>query len=96
MSPESWLIFELLGLDGSQDWLLTPSNLWYLFKDFRDLEEFASNLKVCNDVAERGIHLMTDFIGQCENEDQRQALFQCVEFHREMVPKCTKEYLSLT
>ena len=96
VSHESWLIFQLLGLDGPQDWLLTPANLWPLFKAFRDLEEFSANLKVCNDVAERGIHLMSEFIDHCEDEEQRQALFQCVEFHRQLVPKSTKEYLSLT
>ena len=86
VTPDSWLVFQLLGLEGSQDWLQTPASLWKLFAEYRKLEEFSSNLPVCNDIAERGIHLMTDFIKHCESEDQRQALFQCVEFHRELVP----------
>ena len=95
VTPDSWLVFQLLGLEGSQDWLQTPASLWKLFAEYRKLEEFSSNLPVCNDIAERGIHLMTDFIKHCESEDQRQALFQCVEFHRELVPDCTKQSLLL-
>ena len=95
ISSKSWLVFQLLGLDGSQDWLQTPASMWKLFAEFRELEKFANNVSVVNDIAERGIHLMSDFIKHCESEDQRQALFQCVEYHRELVPDCTKKSLKL-
>ena len=81
VTSDSWLVFQLLGLEGTQDWLQTPASMWKLFSQFKKLQEFAFNLSVCNDIAERGIHLMTDFIKHCDSEDQRQALFQCVEFH---------------
>ena len=93
VTSESWLVFHLLGLEGPNDWLQTPASLWHLFKEYRIFQEFAWNISVCNDIAERGIHLMSDFIGHCESEDQRQALFQCVEYHRQLVPNVTKESL---
>ena len=95
VSSDSWLVFQLLGLQGPHDWLQTPPSLWKLFGEFQKLQEFASYLSVCNDIAERGIHLMTDFIKRCESEDQRQAVFQCVEYHRELVPNCNKKNLQL-
>ena len=78
VSEDSWLVFNLLGLEGDHDWLQAPASLWPRFEEYRTLHEFASNISVCNDIAERGIHLMTDFIGHFESEEQRQALFQGV------------------
>ena len=95
MNEDSWLVFNLHVLEGDHDWLQTHASLWPLFEEYRTLHEFASNISVCNDIAERGIHLMTDFIGHCESEEQRQALFQCVEYHRELVPDTTKKNLKL-
>ena len=95
VTSESWLIFQLLGLHGTQEWLQTPAPLWKFFEDFKVLKKFATNVSVCNDIAERGIHLMSDFISRCESEEQRQALFQCVEFHRSLVTDCTKKSLKL-
>ena len=95
ISSDSWLIFQLLDLQGPQDWLQMPANLWNLFENFQVLQKFATNISVCNDIAERGIHLMSSFISHCNSEDQRQALFQCVEFHRNLVSDCTKKSLKL-
>jgi len=47
---------------------------------------YSSNVRVINDIAERGIKLITDFIGHCHDESQRQALLQVVESHREQFP----------
>ena len=91
VTADSWLIFQLLGLEVPQ----TPASMWHLFEEFKTLQKFATNISVCNDIAERGIHLMSDFISRCETEDQRQALFQCVEFHRNLVKDCTKKNLKL-
>ena len=93
VTSDSWLVFLLLGFDGPQDWLQAPASFWHLFEEFRKLEEFANNISVVNDIAERGIHLMSDYISHCESEEQRQALFQCVEYHRALVPDTTKKSL---
>ena len=42
ITSDSWLVFKLLGLDGSQDWLQTPVSLWPLFEDFKKLEQCVS------------------------------------------------------
>ena len=94
VTPKSWLIFQLLKLQGSQDWLSTPCSMWHLFADYRKLEECATYLPVTNDLAERGCQLITKFVDQVHDEEQRQALLQVVEYHRSLVPDCTKASLA--
>ena len=95
VGPESWLIFDLLHLKGSQDWLLNPTSYWHLSPEFNMLLEFANNLVVVNDLAERGVHLATDFIKRVESEEQRDALFQVVEEFRDRVKDVTKSSLKM-
>ena len=37
----------------SQEWLLVSCSAWHLIPDYQRLEEFARNLPVTNDLAER-------------------------------------------
>ena len=94
-TASAWLIFYFLGLEGSQDWLLIPSMLWDRFAEFRKLQEFVKNIAVCNDVAERGVALMIQYINTAQSEDQRQALLQVVEFHRSLIKDTNKSSLKL-
>ena len=93
VTHESWLLFNMLCLSGNQDWLTIPAKLWPNFVEFRKFKEFAENLSVCNDVAERGIALITKFVDQTQSEEQRQALLQVVEFHRNLVTSTKKSSL---
>ena len=95
VSSDSWLVFDLLDLTGSQDWLTIPPSLWSNFQEFRKLKEFSENISVCNDIAERGVSLITSFINKTESEEQRQALLQVVEHHRAMVTDTKKSTLKL-
>ena len=87
------MIFTQLGIETSTDWLQTPCSMWPLFADYRKLEDFAKNISVTNDIAERGIRIITDFIDKSENEDQRRALLQVVENYRDQVPDLKKNSL---
>ena len=51
------------------------------------------NVSVCNDLAERGVALITRYINMAESEEQRQALLQVVELHRALVTNCNKDSL---
>ena len=95
IGPESWLIFNLLDISGSQDWLMNPASTWPLSKEFQKLKDFACHLVVINDLAERGIHLATEFINAVDKEDQRAALFQVVENFRSRVKDVNKSSLKL-
>ena len=61
ITPDSWLVFDLLGLTGSQDWMTIPVSFWDHFEDFRKFREFVENISVCNDIAERGVALITAY-----------------------------------
>ena len=95
VGPESWLVLDLLELRGDQDWMLASASTWPLSKDYTKLQEFTRNLTVVNDLAERGIHLATDFIRRVESEEQRHALFQVVEEFRGRVQDTSKASLKL-
>ena len=95
VTSASWVIFDLLGLSGSQDWLTIPAKLWVNFTEFKKLKEFAENIAVSNDIAERGVALISTYINTVESEEQRQALLQVVEQHRELVTGSNKSHLKL-
>ena len=93
VTSDSWLVFDLIGLTGTQDWMTIPATLWDNFQDFRKFKEFAENVSVCNDVAERGVALITKYINKVQCEEQRQALLQVVELHRGLVTNIKKSNL---
>ena len=95
VSHKSWLVFDLLNLKGTQDWLTVPASLWDKFREYRELNDFASNLTVKNDIAERGIAMVTEFINKVQSEEQRSALLQVVEWHRDLVKNTNKSSLKL-
>ena len=57
---------------------------------YKVLDDFTRQLTVVNDLAERGIHLATDFVNRVQSEEQRDALFQIVEFFWSKVENSTK------
>ena len=59
------------------------------------LQVFTSNLTVVNDLAERGIHLASDYINRVDSEEQREALFQVVEEFRGRVQGINKARLKM-
>ena len=74
ITSDSWLVFDLLWLTGPQDWMTIPISLWENFADFRKFQDFAKNISAVNDVAERGVALITAYINKAQSEEQRQAL----------------------
>ena len=87
---ESWHLFDLLELNGCQDWLLSPTSTWHVNPEYKVLEDFTRELTVVNDLTERGIHLATDFINRVQSEEQHDALFQTVEFFQSIVQDSSK------
>ena len=90
VSPDSWLIFDLLDLKGAQTWLQHSCNTWSSDADYRSFKNFAENLAVVNDIAERGVKLISDVIDMSEDDRQRHFITQVIEWHREEYPVYTK------
>ena len=70
-----------------------PHTEWEAYPGYTKLFNFVNNMKVVNDIAERGIKLISDFANKCTDEQQRQSLLQVVEFHRNEFKDYTKKTL---
>ena len=83
VTPDSWLVFDLLELTG--EWLSVPCKFWPNFGEYSKLEEFCHNLPTVNDSAERGCHLITQFMNQVHSEEARKDLVQCAQYWRKFM-----------
>ncbi|KAG0727483.1 hypothetical protein GWK47_003996 [Chionoecetes opilio] len=78
--PESHLLLDTLGIE--YDWLLQPVATWPRSDDYSKPLEYVSNVKVVNDIAERGVKMMTDFANIITIDfQQKQYLLQTVEYN---------------
>jgi len=89
VTKKSLHFFEALNLDAS---FLTVDPLdWENRDDYRKAAQFVQNIKVVNDLAERGVALMKNYNNIItKNEDQKQFLLQVVEQHRQKFPTARK------
>ena len=93
IGPESSFIFEALSLPS--DWLTKPSEQWQYDHDYMIAENFVTTVKVVNDLAERGIKMISDFATVITTDErQRQYLLQAVEFHRQKYDSFKKKTLN--
>ncbi|KAG7168743.1 hypothetical protein Hamer_G027206 [Homarus americanus] len=93
IDERSWMIFKEHHVCGTA-WLMSPVEDWEKNEEFMKLKDFSRSLKVTNDVAERGIKLMQDFIGSVtKDEQQLQDVMQLVEKHRKQMSGFSKSAL---
>lgn len=80
----------------SSTFLDSNIELWETSDSYQESRKVVENLKVVNDVAERGVALIEKF-NKCltRNEDQLQYLMQVVQRHRTSHPTCQKNTYSL-
>ena len=84
IGPKSWVMFSAFE---STDWLLKPVRAWESDSGYTDMHKRIRNLKIVNDIAERGVKLVSDYSGSITtDEEQKQALYQVVEQHRRKLP----------
>jgi hypothetical protein len=98
VGENSWFIFSLLNLTKLNDklWLNSPAPLWEYIEQFKIFSQFVSNLAVVNDVSERSIKVVSDFVNNVHNEDDCQELLLAIHQRRENLNKAkTKEDLQL-
>ena len=96
IDERSWMLFKELQVCGTA-WLPSPPADWEQNEEFMKLANFTKSLKVTNDVAERGIKLMNDFIGSVtKNEQQLQDVMLLVEKHRKQVKSALMKLSAVT
>lgn len=94
VSEKLWLLFNLLNITDTS-WMNQPIAEWNRSKAYNKLFHFVTTIRVVNDIAERGIKLITDYIAKSNDEIQRQALLQVVEYHREEFSNYNKSTLKM-
>ena len=93
IDERSWFLFDEMSVC-EPSWLHLPATEWSDDSEYMKFNEFVSGLNVTNDLAERGVKLIEDFINtSTKNEEQLQALMQVVEAHRRQYPDCKKSTL---
>ena len=72
VGPASWLLFDLLGINGKPEWLQIPSEYWAKFEDYRKIKILVSNLPFVNEGAERAIVMMKRYVDKVKDEKDKQ------------------------
>lgn len=81
IGKNSWLLFKALGI--GSEWLSTSVKTWEQNEEYIKAKIFLKNIRVVNDVAERGVKLMQDFLLTLSKDEQnKQNILQSVESHR--------------
>lgn len=93
ISVESLFLFKQLQL--SYGFFDIHPDLWETNQDYIEGKKILKSLEVVNDVAERGVALITAY-NRCltRNEEQKQLLLQLIQHHRQKFPNCTKTTLA--
>ena len=91
VGPRSDSIFNGLGISTA---LLEKSPPWDDDAEYQQFVSFVTSLRVTNDTAERGVKLISDYIGHLTKDDEaRQDLLHVVEAHRKRYPDNRKATL---
>ena len=87
--PNSYMLFNILGTDS--DWLYLSPEEWKGNSQYGEMEIYVRTVKVVNDLAERGIKLISDYSQILTNDNQtRVTLLQGVEMSRKIHPNFKK------
>lgn len=92
-SKKSLLLFDQFGLN--YDFFDLDVCSWGNNINYLNAKQIISNIKVVNDIAERGVSLIEQF-NKCitKDEDQLQFLLQVVQMNRQKIPDNTKKTFS--
>lgn len=89
VTPQTRNFFLRFGIN--DDFLEIDPALWSQNQSYQKGFKIVKQLKVVNDVAERGVHLFTEYNKMLtRNEDQKQFALQIVSEHRKMFPDARK------
>lgn len=90
VTKRSHFLFDQFGI--STEFLDEPPNQWEFNENFQRGLKIFKNLKVTNDVAERGVALIQEFNGAfTTDEEQRQYALQIIKNHRKMYSTPNKQ-----
>ena len=93
VGPKSYTLFTILGTD--YDWLRQKPEDWENCPEYLEMREFVRTVKVCNDAAERGVAMISDYSKILTKDNElRRKLLQGVEMSRQIHPNFNKKTLN--
>ena len=93
VGPKSYHLFSILGTD--YEWLRQKPEEWENSPDYKEMEGFVRTVKVTNDVAERGVKIISDYAKILTQDNSlRRQLLQGVEMSRKIHPDFKKMTLN--
>ena len=93
VGPDSYMFFHILGI--SYEWIKVSPSHWEEYDSYKEAREFVRTTKVVNDLAERGIKMISDYAMILTNdEEMRVQLLQGVELNRRKYPDFKKKTLN--
>ena len=94
VGPNSWFIFKLLDISKESDkpWLACPPSFLPSVEQSKRLKDFCEKLQVVNDCSECAVKLVSEFIDDVHDEDDRQDLLLAVQRRREQLRNATTKY----
>ena len=93
LTKETFTFFDRFNI--KRDFLRQHPNTWPQNNDFQEGMKIVKTLKVVNDMAERGVKLITDFNNLLtQDEDQKQYVLQVVSKCRALYPDVSKTTLT--
>ena len=93
VGPASWLLFDLLGINGKPEWLQIPSEYWDQFEEYRKMKIFVMNSPFVNDGAERAMAMMKRYVDEVKDGKDKQDLIQLIQGFRQKVTDLSKDSL---
>ena len=84
VGKDSWIFFDCLKMNSS--FLEKSVHMWEAEEDYQTAKLIVDNIRVCNDSAERGVKLASDFLQSSKEEQKLQNILQVVENSRSSRP----------
>lgn len=82
VNADSWKFFSILGIDST----FLDDASWSSRSEYAKASGFLKHLRVTNEAAERGVKLVSDFLGLAKTEGVLQDYLQVVEKNRQDMP----------
>ena len=83
IGPRSWLLFDVLQLDAS--FLALDPTSWHTNEDYRRFHNILASITCVNDVAERAVRDVVDYINYSHDDERNGDVILVVNSHRELV-----------
>ena len=89
VGDNSWSFFDITKIK-AEGFIEKPIDEWPLHEDYERAKQIIENFNVANDLAERGVKLVSDYLNSDRKEENLQNILQVAENNRNIIPNQRK------